>query len=114
MTPELRELPNPDARHDYLVRLDGPVGSEARLTLHYVPDRGIADAAGFAAYLDALGPAAAQSPEALAARVLEDVSNALVPRWVRVTVTRLGHAVLIEDSQPDWENNALISVLAPL
>lgn len=114
MSPKLHELPNPDARHDYLVRLDGAVGAESRLTLHYVPDRGIADAAGFIAYLDTLGATAAESPEALAARVLDDVSNALVPRWLRVTVTRPGHTVLIEDSQPNWENDALISVLAPL
>ena len=44
----------------------------------------------------------------------------LVPRWVRVTLTADSasaggkHAVLIEDSQPGWSNDALISVLAPL
>jgi hypothetical protein len=110
----LRELPNPAARHDYLVRLDGAVGAGARLTLHYVPDRSIADATEFDAYLLALRTAPRATPEALAARVLEDVNNALVPRWVRVTVTGANHTVLIEDSQPDWENDALISALAPL
>jgi hypothetical protein len=110
----LQELPNPDVRHDYMVRLDGAVGDDARLTLHYVPDRSIADAGGFDAYLHALSEIRHDTPEALAARVLEDVNNALVPRWMRVTVIRPGHAVLIEDSQPEWENEALISVLARL
>ena len=114
MTPAtLRELPNPATRHDYLVRLDGAVGAEAKLTLHYVPDRSIVEAAGFGSYLDALAEVAQGTPEVLAARVLEDVNNALVPRWVRVTITHSGHAVLIQDSQPDWENDALISVLSP-
>jgi len=120
----LHALPNPDVRHDYLVRLIGNVGhaggGNAHLTLHYVPDRTIADAAGFGAYLEMLGGAAHETLEALAADVLEDVNDALVPRWVRVTVTSDSaaagskHAVLVEDSQPGWENDTLISVLAPL
>jgi hypothetical protein len=117
-------LPNPDLRHDYLVRLMGNVshagGGNAHLTLHYVPDRLIADAAGFNAYLDAIGSATHETLEALAACVLEDVNNALVPRWVRITLTADSasagskHAVLSEDSQPGWDNDPLISVLAPL
>ena len=109
-----RELPNPNARHDYIVRLDGSAATGARLTLHYVPDRTIADAAAFESYLRTLGADAPQTLEALAARVLDDVNNALVPRYARVTVTGDKHAVLVEDSQPGWENDALISVLAPL
>ena len=110
----LRELPNPNARHDYIVRLDGSAGAGARLTLHYVPDRSIADAAAFESYLGALGTDAPHTLEALAARVLEDINNTLVPRYARVTITGDKHAVLVEESRPGWENDALISTLAPL
>lgn len=120
----LHALPNPDLRHDYLVRLIGTVahagGGNSRLTLHYVPDRMIADASGFTVYVEALGGAAHDTLEALVACVLDDVNNALVPRWVRVVLTADSasagskHAVLIEDSQPGWSNDPLISVLPPL
>jgi len=120
----LHALPNPGERHDYLVRLIGTVshagGVNAHITLHYVPDRLIAEAAGFGAYLDALGRALHETIEGLAACVLDDVNNALVPRWVRVTLTADSaaagsrHAVLMEDGQPGWSNDPLISVLAPL
>ena len=119
----LRARPNPGVRHDYLVRLGGsldhPATGAVALTLHYVPDRLIADAAGFAAYLEALGGARLDSLEALAARAIDDVSNAKVPRWARVTATADAaaaggaHAVLVEDSQPGWSNDPLLSVLAP-
>ena len=119
----LRALPNPGARHDYLVRLAGNVahaaGGNAHLTLHYVPDRLIAEAAGFAAYLEALGHAHHETLEALATAVLDDVGNALVPRWLRVTVIADSaaagspHAVLIEEGQPGWSNDPLLSVLGP-
>jgi hypothetical protein len=120
----LHALPNPGERHDYLVRLIGNVshagGGNAHITLHYVPDRLIAEAAGFGAYLDALGRASHETLEGLAACVLDDVNNALVPRWVRVTLTADSaaagsrHAVLMEDAQPGWSNDPLISVLPPL
>jgi hypothetical protein len=119
----LRALPNPDTRLDYLVRLAGNVshagGGNAHLTLHYVPDRFIADAAGFGSYLDALGQASYATLEALGAAVIEDVNNALVPRWARLTLVADSaaagsrHAVLIEDCQPDWSNDPLIGALAP-
>ncbi|HEX9835263.1 MAG TPA: hypothetical protein VGB90_00330 [Alphaproteobacteria bacterium] len=119
----LRALPNPDEKLDYIVRLAGTVahaaGGNAHLTLHYVPDRLIADAAGFTAYLEALGQAAHATLEGLGACVIEDVNNALVPRWVRIALTADSasagsrHAVLIEDAQPGWSNEPLLSVLAP-
>lgn len=114
--------PNPGARHDYLVRLDGAVtlaAGTARLTLHYVPDRLIAEPSGFDAYVAALGAAGHDSLEALATAVLDDLNNALVPRWTRVALAAEAepaghrHAVLIEDSQPGWANDALLSVLPP-
>jgi 7-cyano-7-deazaguanine reductase len=118
----IRTRTNPGARHDYLVRIAGAVvlaEGAAQLTLHFVPDRLVAEDDGFDAYLAALGGMRHDSLEALATAVLEDVNDALVPRWVRVSLaaeTRSAghrHAVLIEDSQPGWENDALLSVLPP-
>ncbi len=117
----IRTRPNPGARHDYLVRHSGAVTlaeGAARLTLHYVPDRLIAEDDGFESYVAALGRIGHDSLEALAATALDDVNNALVPRWVRIALaadsrTAHRHAVLIEDSQPGWANDALLSVLPP-
>jgi 7-cyano-7-deazaguanine reductase len=118
----IRARPNPGARHDYLVRLSGAVAlaeGAAHLTLHYVPDRLIAEDAGFDRYVAALGSIRHDSLEGLATAVLDDVNNALVPRWVRVALSADAraaghrHAVLVEDSQPGWTNDALLSVLPP-
>lgn len=91
----------------------------AHLTLHYVPDRVIAEDSGFDDYVAALGSIRHDSLEGLASRALDDVNNALVPRWVRVSLAADArsaahrHAVLLEDAQPGWENDALLAVLPP-
>lgn len=98
----LRPAPSPDPRHDYLVELAGAAG-DAAVRVHYIPDRDIVGAASVAAYLAALD--ASQTAEALALTILDDVNNQLVPRWVKVTVTRdqpLRHRVTVDDCQPGW------------
>ena len=107
---------SPDARHDYLVDLAGEAMPGTRLELRYIPDRLVARADGFAAYLGALA-AFEGGPEALALAVLEDLNNELVPRWVEVTISRtapLPHRVTVEDRQPDWDNPHLFARMRTL
>ncbi|MSO93171.1 MAG: hypothetical protein EXQ86_07200 [Rhodospirillales bacterium] len=117
----LLTTPNPDARLDYVITLGGRVawaGREASLCLRYVPDRSVIDAEAFGRYLDAFAGAPATPLESLAATVLADINDQLVPRWAEVAATAPGgtrlkeHSVLIADRQPKWDNPALLARLA--
>lgn len=115
----LRTQTNPAPRRDYLVELTGRMdeGEPATLALRYVPDRLILDPNSFTSYVRALGEAAWPSLEHLAAAVAEDVANELVARWAQVAVTAdptadgFGHAILVEDRNPRWDNKALLERL---
>lgn len=107
--------PNPGERHDYVVRFRGTAagrdGAPVRIEILYIPDRMILAEGALDAYLGLL---AAAPPEALAIAVLEDINSELVPRWLRVTIGAEdgdGHAVMAEDCQPGWHNDALVSRL---
>jgi 7-cyano-7-deazaguanine reductase len=105
----LAVAPSPDPRHDYLVGLEGMVGTAA-VAVRYVPDRLIATAESAVGYFAALDAGAAV--EALALTVLDDFNNELVPRWIEVLVRRdqpLRHWAQVEDRQPGWENAQIFS-----
>jgi 7-cyano-7-deazaguanine reductase len=109
----LATVPNPDRRQDYLVELHASLSGvphEGHLTLQlrYVPDRVVLTADGFANYTSVLEASGWESLEDLAAVVLDDVNNELVPRWLRLTLSSDGvgrcslHRVTLEDRQPNW------------
>ncbi len=109
---------NPDARHDYLVRLSGDVLASdtptndapagIRIELRYVPDHLLLDPVGFSAYLAAFTPFAS-TLEALALSILDDISNEAVPRWAEVRAEQAAHRVIVEERQPDWDNPHLFT-----
>lgn len=101
---------NPNPRVDYLVRLDGTASTNsAAVTLHYVPHRLIVREKAFRAYLGSLTglDGGASLPERLALRILGDLNDEIVPRWLQVVVAIDGHRVLVEDRQPKWDKPAL-------
>ncbi|MEQ8601958.1 MAG: hypothetical protein RIB45_01470 [Marivibrio sp.] len=109
----IETLENPQPRIDYLVRLEGEAaGGAALVTLMFVPDKRIVQADGFSAYLGRLSDFGAETqslPERLALRILADLNDELVPRWVQIIVTiSAGHQVLVEDRQPKWDNKSLL------
>jgi 7-cyano-7-deazaguanine reductase len=117
-------MANTGVRLDYVVSLDGHMapaddGAPTRVGLRYVPDRLVLDPAALGRYLGALGATGRSSLEAVAAMILDDVSNEVVPRWVKVTVSAPDaghpgidhHGVMLEDRQPGWDNPALLSRL---
>lgn len=119
----LRTAPNPDTRMDYVSTLEGGLpwrgGGRTRIAIRYVPDRLILDPAGLPAYLAALAAAEWPTLEALATAILDDLGNEVVARWTQVVVTAPAapdagveaHSVMLEDRQPKWSNDALLSRL---
>ncbi len=122
----LATRPNPQRKIDYLVILEGTVRPRGapdplHLTLRYVPGRLLADAGAWSNYLAVLGRQAWPSLEGLAADVLSDVNNAVVPRWLSIVVEdraqggdpESGHKVIMEDRQPKWDNADLLRRVPP-
>ena len=116
--------PNPDKRLDYIITLAGHLpnsqGHRRRIiTLRYVPDRDVLESKAFGEYLDALSTMDWATPEDLAVTVITDVNDALVARWIQVSlsVPELHHhavdthAVVLEDRQPGWDNVGLLGRL---
>ena len=108
---------NPAAYLDYLNRLDGAAaGDDTRVTIYYVPDKLVLPPAAFRNYLAALGGYSGQLLEQLAATILEDFNNEVVPRWLSIRLELRkpdspAQQTLIEDQQPNWNNPALLSRL---
>ncbi len=119
----LLTIGNPDARLDYVASIEGvlhvPDGNvEADVMLRYIPDRSILEPSSFSNYLEAIGAMSWGSLEQAAVTILNDISNQLVARWTQVSVseTKAGavvHTVLVEDRQPKWNNQELLSRLKP-
>jgi len=115
---------NPDGTRDYIAGLQGTVqvfghGMPTRISVHYVPDRSIIEPAAFGRYLESLATIEWSSLEEITTAILGDFSNELVARWLRVAAIAPeeaypgvgAHEVMIEDRQPDWDNQALLSRL---
>ena len=109
--------PNPNREVDYVVLLGGTVRPRGvavslNLALRYVPDRLIVETGGWQRYLEALAETSVSTLEDLAALILTDTNNEVVPRWLSVVVSNgdagPAHEVIIEDSQPKWDNPDLL------
>ncbi|MEE9140081.1 MAG: hypothetical protein V3U18_04825 [Alphaproteobacteria bacterium] len=118
----LSGLPNPGTV-PYVVRLEarigGPPPAPVTVKLFYVPDRLIVEREAFGAYAVALAGAAWPSLEEIAVTVLDDVSDELVPRWIRVVAAAedpaaggiAAHVAMVEDHQPNWSGERLLARL---
>lgn len=115
---------NPGTKLDYVIRLEGAMGGKPErngitVDLRYVPDRTIIEPESFGRYLDTLGEIRWESLEETAVAILDDFNNQVVARWIRVAVDAPGavqdgagsHGVMLEDRQPRWENETLLSHL---
>ena len=120
----LTSTPNPDPTHDYVIDLSGRVGRadvpEVELCIRYVPSRLTLSTGGMDRYVHVLQDERWSSLEALAITVLDDINTELAPRWVRVTAMRRlnggnvdQHRVVIEDSEPTWNNPQLLGRVTP-
>ncbi|SCA57821.1 conserved hypothetical protein [Candidatus Terasakiella magnetica] len=111
----LKAQNNPNKAIDYLITLEAFCPHETRrVSLRYVPDKQVLESACFETYINNLFNDKTQTVETLANRLLEDINNELVVRWVQVIVFEdlsdtAMHSVVVEDHQPHWENPHLIA-----
>jgi len=118
LRPLLRTAQAP-SRLGTLVTLTAALSQRGRLTLAYVPDRSVLIRESFRAYAAKYATATA-TPEEMAARIVEDVANEVVPKWQRVTLTLVdngvAHTATVEDRQPGWNDISLLAAanLAPV
>jgi len=111
--------PNPERALDYLVTLRGELAlpdGAATVRLRYVPDRLILPPPALNTYITALAGQQPAGLEAAGAAMLRDIGNEVVPRWLQVRLTRRmpttgRHVVVLEESQPGWENPGLLARL---
>ena len=99
----------PPARVEYVVRMDLE-GDTGALTLLYVPDRFTIHLEALSDYM-ALLDALTLPTELKAVTILEDLVNELVCRWIRISLTLAGKTVILEDRQPGWKNDELLTRL---
>ena len=107
----LATIPAPLAPHAVVTTFTAQVG-DAVLKLQYVPDRVLLTQEGFEQYIAARSATENNPLEALTSLIADDVANELVPKWSRVTLTRLGkvmQTVTAEDRQPGWNHPTLLS-----
>lgn len=112
---------NPRARSDYVIQLKASrsipkLSATVEFRVRYIPDQSIIAPETFDGYLAHLGTGDFDSVEQVAACVLDDINNQIVPRWVQVTTVDStlsfgAHSVMIEDRQPNWDNPSLLDRL---
>ena len=119
--------PNPDGRLDYVVDIKGEVAGPAAskiqimVTLRYIPDKFVLTPGSFGQYLRMIETLHLGSLEVLATTILNDLNNELVSRWLSVSLASpaaihpgvQSHSVTLEDRQPNWNNQGLLSRLRP-
>ena len=116
---------NPDTHTDYVVGIEAetpplPGLGGVRVALRYVPDKLILQPACLVGYLSALACPQWTTLEGLALALREDLNDALVPRWLELSIhplealSAVHHGVLVEDRQPHWHNPTLLARLATL
>lgn len=113
---------NPRSNRDYIISLRKSVtpaitgdGARHPVSIHirYVPDRLICDMGQMNAYFDFLATQPHCGIEELANAIIDDYSNALIPRWIcveiSVPVNGIDQQVCVEDRQPLWNNPGLLN-----
>lgn len=106
---------NPSPEHDLLVTVRQAFSDALAVEVRYVPDKRVLDVAASEPYWRHDGLDAA-TPESVAATVLADFNNEVVPRWIQVVAadTDHGHQAAVADRQPGWDNTALLARLERL
>lgn len=113
---------NPRSKLDYVItvrrtlvpiRVQEAPTEKAIMSLRYVPDREILSAKNnLQDYIQAVREEEWENMAMLSASLLDDLTNALVPRWIELhlDMTGLGQ-IYMQDRQPKWDNRPLLDRL---
>lgn len=109
-------------QRDYVVSLSGRLALAAapapvRIRLAYVPDRLVLDRDCFEPYLALLAKQPWTGLEEAMTALVGDIANEVVPFWVHLSAaTKIkidgaedSHTITMEERQPNWDNDALLS-----
>lgn len=119
----LYALPNPHKSKTYCVSVIQEITLEDQVFLfglRYIPDKLLLDHKGLAAFLEAMVIRDSGKPETLIHGILENIMDQIIPKWIEVTLrqqqNKFGQTVLVtmEDRQPNWQDDALLSRLPAL
>jgi len=114
---------NPYKNKTYCVSITQEVTVDNRIFLfglRYVPDKLLLDHNGLTTYLEASLTRDRGKAETLAHGIAEDIMNQIIPRWIEINLrqkqNKFGQTVLVtmEDRQPNWQDDALLSRLPAL
>lgn len=118
---------NPNTGQDYIIDLKDKIHplsliieDVVTIKLRYVPDKYVLVPSNYGQYLQGYENEKFSDIgiEEIAGMILEDLNNELLPSWIHlhISVERdlARHQVTMEDSQPEWSNNALLSRLKAL
>jgi hypothetical protein len=100
---------NPRRGRDLLVEHAFAVAGQP-VTLRYVPDLLLLDAAASRPYFEALGDLRGAE---LAVTLFEDLASELVPRWLALRAGDAAGAVVLQEARATWSNPALLSLIKP-
>ncbi|WP_417317150.1 hypothetical protein [Emcibacter sp.] len=118
MKETLKAAGNPDKLREYVIELHKALEFDREtysITLKYVADKLVLVHDTFADYLDQCQVQEWNTPEGLASNIMEDCMDVLIPKWIRIQIFYIDEEgglqanVYIEDRQPSWDNDALIS-----
>ncbi len=108
---------NPNRSIEYISELAKKIyinGINTVICLQYIPDGLIVGKSDFSEYLESFGDSK-ETLEEIARIILDDINNEIIPFWVNISLVSkndgLVHAVTLEDRQPDWKNDDLLSRL---
>lgn len=108
---------NPHPTLDYIVEFTLTLAEHTQINLRYVPDKHVLEASEILDCAETLHRQSG-SLEPLAHLLIEEINNAIIPRWVRVEIIQASPAltqrVVMEDRQPKWDNAFLISRMQKL
>lgn len=92
--------PNPDSRKNWLITVE--ISDPVSVLLTFVPDKLMAEHESIKNHIIQHAKMSWDSPEEMILKLIEDINNELVPKWLKVKYSNNGITVEVEDFQPGF------------
>ncbi len=100
MTPTIISYSNPDSRKNWQITVE--ISDPVHVSLVMVPDKLVAAHGSIKNYMTERAQASWEYPEEMILKIIEDINNEMVPKWLKVTYRHNGVTVEVEDCQPGY------------